>query len=192
MDTARRLISESYRRITMARQGEEPAIVRMDEPIFAVGVGADTSDKTIFKDSAALGKRFAEARRAHPFEALRPRLFVAATSGYDRDAGTYRYALGDAVASLDGAPAELERITLPAGTYAAFAVRPILGFLWGPAIGRAYGRIYGSWLPRSAWAHDPRVAPDGRRIEHFEYHDERASRKRNPEMEIRVPVRPKD
>lgn len=175
----------------MAPRGEEPAIVRMDKPIFAVGVGADTADKAIFKDAAALGKRFAEARREHPFEALRPRLFVAATSGYDRGSGTYRYALGDAVASLDGQPAELERITLPAGTYAAFAVRPILGFLWGPAIGKAYGYIYGKWLPASAWAHDPRVSPDGRRIEHFEYHDERASRKRNPEMEIRLPIAPR-
>jgi predicted transcriptional regulator YdeE len=188
MDTARRLKSGDDRRYAMARYDGEPSIVRMDEPIYALGVGADTSDKAIFKDAAALGKRFAEARRAHPFEALRPRLFVAATSGYDRGAGTYRYAMGDAVEALDGAPAELERITLPAGTYAAFAVRPILGILWGPAIGKAYGRIYGKWLPASAWRHDPRVAPDGRRIEHFEYHDERASRRKNPEMEIRVPV----
>ena len=176
----------------MARKGSEPAIVRMDAPIRALGVGVDTSDKSIFKDAAALGERFAEARRARPFEAKRPRVFVAATSGYDRGTGAYRYSMGDAVETHDGAPTEFERITLPAGTYAAFAVRPILGFLWGPAIGKAYGYIYGTWLPRSAWRHDPREAPDGRRIDHFEYHDERASRKRKPEMEIRVPIAPRD
>jgi predicted transcriptional regulator YdeE len=175
----------------MAGKRNEPAIVRMEAPIHALGVGMETSDRAIFKDAAELGKAFAEARRAHPFEAKRPRVFVAATSGYDRDAGTYRYSMGDAVASQEGAPAELERIELPPGTYAAFAVRPILGFLWGPAIGRAFGHIYGKWLPSSAWAHDPRDSGDGRRIDHFEYHDERASRKRSPEMEIRVPVRPK-
>jgi predicted transcriptional regulator YdeE len=187
MDTPR-----GIRRMEMGKQGIEPEIVRMDEPIYALGVGVGTSDKMIFKDAAALGKRFALARREHPFEAKRPRLFVAPTSDYDRAAGTYRYSMGDAVEGHEGAPAELERITLPSGTYAAFAVRPILGFLWGPAIGKAYGYIFGSWLPRSSWRHDPRVAPGGRRIEHFEYHDERASRKRNPEMEIRVPVAPKD
>jgi predicted transcriptional regulator YdeE len=143
------------------------------------------------RKAAELGKAFAEARRAHPFEAKRPRLFVAPTADYDRAAGTYRYSMGDEVASLDGAPAALERIAIPAGTYAAFTVRPILGFLWGPAIGMTYRRIFGDWLPRSAWRHDPRDS-GGRRIEHFEYHDERASRKRNPEMEIRVPVAPKD
>jgi predicted transcriptional regulator YdeE len=179
------------RRNAMARHGGQPAIVRMDLPICALGVGTDTSDKSIFKDAAALGRRFAEARRAHPFEAKRPRIFVAATSGYDRASGTYRYSMGDEVAGFDGSPAELERITLPAGTYAAFPVRPILGIFWGPAIGMAYGYIYGKWLPASAWAHDPRDPGDGRKIDHFEYHDERASRKRNPEMEIRVPVAPR-
>jgi len=176
----------------MAKKGTEPTIIETERPIYALGAGADTSDKGIYKDAATLGERFAKARREHPFEAIRPRLFVAPTSGYDRAAGTYHYAMGDAVASLDGAPEGLERITLPSGTYAAFVVRPILGFLWGPAIGRTYGYIYGTWLPRSAWRHDPRVAGDGRRIEHFEYHDERASRKRNPEMEIRVPIAPRD
>jgi predicted transcriptional regulator YdeE len=176
----------------MKGNASESAIVRMDEPIYALGVGAATSDKSIQRDAAALGKRFMEARREHPFEALRPRVFVAPTADYDRAALTYRYSMGDAVASLDGAPAGLERITIPAGTYAAFTVRPILGFLWGPAIGMTYRRIFGEWLPRSAWRHDPRPTPDGRRVEHFEYHDERASRKRKPEMEIRVPIAPKD
>jgi predicted transcriptional regulator YdeE len=175
-------------------KNEELEIIELREPILALGAGTDTSDKGIMKDAAALGDRFSGLRRAHPFEARRPRLFVAATSDYDRASGTYRYAMGDVVESHSAAPAELERITIPTGTYAAFVVRPLLGFLWGPAIGRAYAAIYGRVLPSSAWRHDPRPTGEGPgapRIDHFEYHDERASRKRRPEMEIRVPVAPR-
>lgn len=176
----------------MKSDTREPAIVEIGAPIRALGAGMDTSDARIRKDAVALGSRFAALRRERPFQALRPRLFVAATSGYDRTTGAYHYAMGDVVASQEGADPGLERITIPAGTYAAFVVRPLLGFLWAPAIGRAYAYIYGSWLPRSAWRHDPRPESPGssRRIDHFEYHDERASRARRPEMEIRVPVAP--
>jgi len=169
----------------------EPRIVAMEAPIYALGACADTSDRTIMKDAKALGERFAELRTAIGFEARRPRLFVAPSFGYDKASGAYRYAMGDVVESLEGAPEGLERMTIPAGTYAAFVVRPLLGFLWGPAIGKAYGHIYGSWLPSSSWRHDPRRAGEGPALEHFEYHDERASRRRGAEIEIRVPVAPK-
>jgi predicted transcriptional regulator YdeE len=175
----------------MGKRGYEPAIVRMEKPTYALGAGMDSSDSRIMKDAAVLGSRFAELRGRTPFEAVSPRLFVAATSGYDRGTGEFRYAMGDVVADPELAPAGLERIAIPEGTYAAFVVRPLLGFLWGPAIGKAYAYIFGTWLPRSTWRHDPRPAPGGRRLEHFEYHDERASRKRGPEMEIRVPIAPK-
>lgn len=169
----------------------EPKIVELKEPIYALGAGMDTSDASIMKDAKSLGERFAELRRTKPFEAKRPRLFVAPSYGYDKASGAYRYAMGDVVDGLEGAPEGLERITIPAGTYAAFVVRPLLGFLWGPAIGKAYGYVYGSWLPASPWRHDPRRGGEGPALEHFEYHDERASRRRGAEMEIRVPVAPK-
>jgi predicted transcriptional regulator YdeE len=175
----------------MHRAGTEARIVTMDKAIYALGAGVDSSDARIRKDASALGARFAAIRRKGLFAALRPRLFVAATTDYDLGKRAYHYAMGDAVSCFDGAPAALERITIPPGTYASFVVRPRLGFLWGPAIGEAYARIYGSWLPRSSWRHDPRPDETGRRIEHFEYHDERASRSRQPEMEIRVPIAPK-
>lgn len=161
---------------------QEPRIIVQDAPIHALGAGMDTSDSRIMKDAPLLGKRLTEARKAHPFEARRPRLFVAVTSGYDEASGGYHYAMGDVVDSLEGAPEGLEAITVPAGTYAAFTVRPILGFLWGPAIGRTYAQAYGAWLPSSAWKGAP--GP----INHYEYHDERAARKRGAEMEIRVRV----
>jgi predicted transcriptional regulator YdeE len=160
----------------------EPAIIEQKDEIHALGAGMDSSDSRIMKDAPLLGKRLTEARRAHPFEAKRPRLFVAVTSGYDEASGRYHYAMGDVVESLDGAPEGLEAITVPAGTYAAFIVRPLLGFLWGPAIARTYARAYGAWLPSSAW----RSAPGP--FNHYEYHDERAARKRGAEMEIRIRV----
>lgn len=173
----------------MGKDTREPDILTLAEDIHALGAGMDSSDASIRRDAPVLGARFQELRRRIPFEALRPRRFVAATSGYRPETGTYHYALGDAVASLEGAPEELEGITIPAGTYAAFIVRPLFGRLWAPAIGKTYAYIYGKWLPRSAWRHDPRG--EERRIDHFEFHDERAARKRRPEMEIRVPVAPR-
>jgi len=164
------------------RKLQEPTIIKQDAPIFALGAGMDTSDSRIMKDAPALGKRLTEARRSHPFEAKRPRLFVAVTSDYDEASGSYRYAMGDVVESPDGALPGLEVITVPAGTYAAFTVRPMFGFLWGPAIGRTYALAYGRWLPASPW----RSAPDP--VSHYEYHDERAARKFGAEMEIRLRV----
>lgn len=57
---------------------------------------------------------------------------------------------------------------LPAGLYAETTVRPVLGFLWGPAIGRAKGAFYAQWLPSSGY--------DARNLE-FEYHDARSTGK---------------
>jgi predicted transcriptional regulator YdeE len=174
----------------------EPQLVQQGQ-ILALGAGAETSDATIMSDSVQIGKRMAQVRAKIGDLAIRPRLFVAASMNYEKAAGTYRYAMGDAVTSFNNAAPGLERISVPAGLYAAFTVRPILGFLWGPAIGKAYAFIYGKWLPRSAYQHDPRptetypdlTGPTGKVLEHFEYHDERAARKRGAEIEIRVPVR---
>lgn len=49
-------------------------------------------------------------------------------------------------------PAEgLKAFTLPAGAYGHVTVRPVLGFLWGPAIGKAKRNFYTRWLPGSAY-----------------------------------------
>ena len=161
---------------------QEPKIINQEAPIYALGAGMDTEDARIMKDAPALGKRLVEARKAHPFEGRRPRLFVAVTSCYDEVKGTYHYAMGDVVEGLEGAPAGLELSTVPSGIYAAFTVRPVLGFLWGPAIARTYALAYGTWLPSSPWrsASGP--------VNHYEYHDERAARKFGAEMEIRIRV----
>lgn len=43
----------------------------------------------------------------------------------------------------------LDGFALEAGSYARMAVRPKLGFLWGPAIGEAKRYFYTKWLPGS-------------------------------------------
>jgi predicted transcriptional regulator YdeE len=175
----------------MAKNGE-PRIITLDSPLYALGVGKDTSDTRIRKDAPELGARYARLRKRNPLDAVRPRIFVAATSAYDPTSTAYHYAMGDVVEGIGDTPEEMENIAIPAGLYAAFVVRPLLGFLWAPAIGKTYAYIYGSWLPKSPWRHDPREAGPGfPRVDHFEYHDERASRKRKPEMEIRVPIAPR-
>jgi len=164
------------------KQAGQPVVVELERPIFALGTGMQTGDRTIVRDAPELGKRFRALKETGVPRAVAPRLFVATTSGYDPASGAYRYALGDAVSSFDGASSEWERITIPAGTYAVFPVRPLLGFLWAPAIGRTYSLAYRTWLPGSGFLH----APNG--IEHFERHDERAARRLRPMMEIWIPV----
>lgn len=169
----------------MGMSKREPDIVEIEEPMVAAGVSTATSDKSIAADAKALGERYAAIKGELGNRAFSPRIFIAVSSGYDQGTGAYRYAMGDVVGTFVGLRDEFERIIVPSGTYAVFTVRPILGFLWGPAIGATYAYAYGKWLPASAWKH----APAG--IEHYEYHDERASRKRRPEMEIRIPVVPR-
>jgi predicted transcriptional regulator YdeE len=163
----------------------EPRIVEIEEPMVAAGLGAATSDKTIARDAAALGKRYAAIKGELGNRAFDPRIFIAASTDYDEKAGSYRYAMGDVVGTFVGLREEFERIIVPSGTYAVFRVRPVLGFLWAPAIGATYAYAYGKWLPSSAWIHAPGS------LAHYEYHDERATRGLLAEIEIRIPVEPK-
>jgi len=166
-------------------KGPEPDIVELGEPMVAAGVSAATSDRTIARDAAALGRRYAAIKGELGNRVFSPRRFIAVSSDYDEAAGSYRYAMGDVVGTFVGLRDEFERIVVPSGSYAVFRVRPVLGFLWPPAIGAAYAYAYGKWLPSSAWRHAPG------KLAHYEYHGERATRRLGAEIEIRIPVEPR-
>lgn len=72
--------------------------------------------------------------------------FYVVSRDYDRGSGRFTLFVGD-----DGSNRALETELLPAGTYARLRVRPMLGFLWGPAVGAAKRWFYTGWLPKSAY-----------------------------------------
>jgi AraC family transcriptional regulator len=73
---------------------------------------------------------------------------------------------------------------IPAITYAVFPVRPKNKRGWGMAIANAKGYAYTTWLPKSGYE------PAGV-IDDFEYHDERSTRERSPEIDLYVAIKRK-
>jgi predicted transcriptional regulator YdeE len=78
----------------------------------------------------------------------------------------------------------MQAFEIPAIKYAIFPVRPRNRFGWGLAIANAKGYAYTVWLPASGYE------PAGV-IDDFEYHDERSTRKQNPEIDLYVAVKPR-
>lgn len=107
------------------------------------GLSMPSADASLPRDIPKLTK---SVRAVLPEGTPQVPLYVIYT-GYDPAARTLTLAIG---AETD-APG-LVPITLPQGQYARVTVRPLLGVLWGPAIGKAKGDFYGKWLPTSAFA----------------------------------------
>jgi AraC family transcriptional regulator len=89
--------------------------------------------------------------------------------------------MGDVVTSFEQVPDGLTEFEIPVGTYAVFPVRPKNRFGWAIAIANTKRYAYGVWLPGSGYE------PAGT-IDDFEYHDERSTRKRDPEIDLYVAV----
>lgn len=166
-------------------EGSEPKIVDLDRPIQVVGMAMDTNLKRIYRDVPTLGRRYREFKQAHPIvNKKEPWAFAAVSCGYDPAVGTMWYLLGDVVTSLAEVPAELTPYEIPAIKYAVFPVRPRNRFGWGLAIANTKRYAYTVWLPKSPYE------PAGV-IDDFEYHDERSTRKRDPEIDLYVGIKPK-
>jgi AraC family transcriptional regulator len=82
------------------------------------------------------------------------------------------------------APEGMTAFEIPALTYAVFPVRPRNKAGWGMAIANAKGYAYTAWLPKSGYE------PAGV-IDDFEYHDERSTRERSPEIDLYVAIKRK-
>jgi predicted transcriptional regulator YdeE len=163
--------------------GYEPRIVQLEQPITIIGMSMDTTLKSIYRDVPALARQFEELKRAHPIPNKKePWAFAAVSKDFDPAAGTQTYIMGDVVTSTEGMLDGLISFEIPALTYAIFPVRPKNRFGWGPAIANTKGYAYTVWMPKSAYQ------PAGV-IDDFEYHDERSTPKRSPEIDLYVAIK---
>jgi predicted transcriptional regulator YdeE len=162
-----------------------PRIVDLEQPIHILGMAVDTNLKTVYRDIPALGKQFAKFKQAHeiPNKKL-PWGFAAVSKGFDEAKGTFTYFMGDRVTALDQVPDGLQAFEIPAGKYAVFPIRPKNRLGWPVAIASAKRHIYTTWLPNSSYT-------QAGTIDDFEYHDERSTRKGNPEIDLYVAIKEK-
>jgi predicted transcriptional regulator YdeE len=166
-------------------EGIEPRIVDLQQPILLVGMSVDTDLRRIYRDVPAVGKRYRDYKRTHAIPNKKePWAFAAVSKGYDQAKGTLSYTLGDVVTALPQTPEGLVSLEIPALKYAIFPVRPKNRFGWPLAIANTKRYAYTVWLPKSGYE------PAGV-IDDFEYHDERSTRKSNPEVDLYVAIRPK-
>jgi len=165
--------------------GYQPRIVDLEEPISIVGISTDTTLKGIYRDVARLGRQFKDLKEANPIPNKRePWGFAAVSRGYDPKTGAMTYIMGDMVTEANEVPEGMQVFMIPALKYAIFPVRPKGRLGWGLAIANAKGYAYTQWLPRSPYE------PAGV-IDDFEYHDERSTRKRKPEIDLYVAIKPR-
>jgi len=166
-------------------EGVEPRIVELEQPIQIMGMVTETSMSAIYRDVPQLGKRFEKYKREHKIPNKRqPWAFAAVSKDFDQEAGTFSYIIGDIVTHVGETPTDLMTFEIPAIKYAVFPVRPKNRFGWGMAIANVKRYAYTVWLPGSEYE------PAGI-IDDFEYHDERSTRKRNPEIDLYVAIREK-
>lgn len=122
------------------------------------GIWDDSSDRGQARAIARLTRMYTGLLGQKSAKASLP-LYVL-TRRYDPVAGTFRLFVG----GEQNAPG-MGRAILAAGEYARTEVRPLRGLLWGPAIGRAKGAFFETWLPASGYQPMDTV---------FERHDERS------------------
>jgi AraC family transcriptional regulator len=166
-------------------EGTEPRIVQLDEPIQALGMSTYTDSRQASRDVAALGRRYQEFKIQNQIpHRKQPWAFVGVSKDFNEMERSFWYMMGDVVTHVDQVPKGLEAFQVPAGTYAVFPVRPKNRLGWGPAIVNAKRYAFLTWLPNSEYQ-------AAGTIDDFEYHDERSTRPKDPEIDLYVAIRPR-
>jgi AraC family transcriptional regulator len=157
----------------------EPEIVKMEKPLFFVGLEISTSDKAIYKDVGKVAAEFNRIKKINPIPNLQvPWVFVAVSKDYCPRQGTFTYIVGDVVTLIDSIPEGLKSFEIPAITYAVFPIRPKSRIAWGITMGRMKRYIYTKWLPGSGYKPSALIGD-------FELHDDRSLGKK-PEIGLYV------
>lgn len=159
----------------------EPRIIKLEAPVKMVGVSMNTSMKTIYKDSAALGKEYRRVKNLIQNKKV-PWAFVAISKDFSNNNIRWEYLMGDVVTSFDNVTNNLIAFEIPANTYAVFTIRPKFNLLWGPSIGLTKKYIFTKWLTNSKYKSDNSIVGD------FEYHDDRSLGKK-PSIDLYVAVK---
>lgn len=152
-----------------------PTITLVPRPAQTLhGLAMPSADKTIARDIPALTAAFHRAGGTAPGSVLP---FYVVTSGYRPQDGTFTLFIGG-----EAPHPALQALALPSGEWGHIAVRPRLGFLWGPAIGQAKRYFYTRWLPASG--------RQARSIE-VEHHTAQSTGKR-PHIDLYFALTPKE
>lgn len=168
---------------THSMEGTVPRMVVLENPIRLAAMSIETDTKRVYRDVPRLGKRYSRfKRRVDIPNRKEPWAFAAVSRDYDQATGVFSYSLGDVVTDFDGLPPGLQALEIPPATYAVFPVRPKNRFGWGIAIGSVKRYAYETWLPASEFE-------QGGIIDDFEYHDERSTRAKDPEIDLYVCVK---
>ena len=166
-------------------EGVEPRIVELEQPTKIIGMAVETDTRRVYRDVSRLGKRFEKYKRGNQIpNKKQPWGFAAVSRDFDEKTRTFSYMMGDVVVSLEEVPTGLTGFEIPAGKYAVFPVCPKNRLGWGIAIANVKRYAYAVWLPSSEYE------PAGT-IDDFEYHDQRSTRKRNPEIDLYVAIKHK-
>ena len=116
----------------------EPALINLEQKML-YGLRRRSNDKTQQRDIPELCAKLYEKSGSKQVLPL-----YVVSNGYDQKTKNFELFVGGET-DYHGA----DTMTLPAGIYAEVAVRPLLGFLWGAAIGKAKRWFYQVWLPES-------------------------------------------
>ncbi len=164
-------------------EGTHPRIVVLSHPIRVAAMSIETDTKRIYRDVPRLAKRYRQFKRECEIPNRKePWAFAAVSRDYDEKTRAFSYSLGDVVTDFEELPPGLLALEIPPGKYAVFTVRPRNRFGWGIAIGSTKRYAYETWLPSSEFE-------QGRIVDDFEYHDERSTRAKDPEIDLYICIR---
>jgi predicted transcriptional regulator YdeE len=159
----------------------EPEIIKLDNPVFVVGLEISTDDKKIYEDVAKVAGRFDSIKKSSPIPNLKePWSSINISKDYNPEQKTFTYIVGDAVTAIDSVPEGLKAYEVPPLTYAVFRIRPKSKISWGITMGRMKRFIYSEWFPSSVYRPSASFGE-------FELHDERSLGK-HPEINLYVAV----
>ena len=163
----------------------EPKIIKLDQPIYIIGLEINTDNKAIYQDVAKVAGRFDEIKRNNPIPNLKePWAAINISKDYNPEKGTFIYVVGDVVDKIDTVPPGLMSYEIPPLTFAVFPIRSKSKIAWGITFGRMKRFIYTEWLPNSNYYPSDKFGE-------FELHDERSLGK-HPEINLHVAVKEKE
>ncbi len=160
----------------------EPKIIKLDQPIYVIGLEINTDNKAIYQDVSKVAIQFNTIKKTYPIPNLKePWSSINISKDYNPEKGTFTYVVGDVVTRVDSIPPGLKSYEIPPLTYAVFPIRPKSNIAWGITMGRMKKFIYTEWLQSSTYKPSDSFGE-------FELHDERSLGK-HPEINLHVAIK---
>jgi predicted transcriptional regulator YdeE len=168
-----------------SKQWLEPRIVTLEQPIWIAGLSMKTSLKRTTGELRRLSTRLEALIRKNPIPDLKePPALTLVSKGFYKGLDKGTSIIGHVINSFHQIPGVYYVFEIPAITYALFTIRPPNRFSSGMALSRMRRYSYNDWLPSSEYE-------QAGIIDDFEYHDERSSREKNPEIDFYLAIRKK-